>query len=453
MNGYVLNDVTISARSSTQRDWYYLSAIGAVTTLLTLATPFVFRTWGDNGYMAVAIPVGVLAIVAAWTAERLPASQALWLILGVAIALRIVLLFMEPMLSTDIYRYIWDGRVQAAGINPYRYIPVDAALSALRDNAIYPRIHRASYAVTIYPPVAQFFFFLVTRLSETVTMMKLALLGCEAVTVSMIFLVLRKIGRPVTRVVAYLWHPLPMWEIANSGHIDALMVALMMLGIWLAFRSQWIRGAALIALGALAKPFALLAVPPLWRPWDWKMPAVVIAVLALCYVPYLSVGAGVLGFLTTGYLSEENLVSGETVWPLDAWRELFGVVPHDVEVYWFVALLIVGGMSLMAAHRAWRSEQTILADINKLLLAALLLISPNYPWYFLGLTPFVALTGGAPVWTVSIAAVLLQEEASWGGYVPILIRKSILYGAFMLACAFTIWQAWNARNKGKRHPA
>ncbi|MPZ55829.1 MAG: DUF2029 domain-containing protein [Rhizobiales bacterium] len=430
-----------------------LAALGALAIVLTLATPPIFRTWGDNGYMAATIPVGLVAILAVRAAEHTPTSYALWLIFGVAIALRTVLLIIDPLLSSDIYRYIWDGKVQAAGINPYRFVPAHETLSALRDKVIYPQINRADYAVTIYPPVAQFFFFLVTRLGESVTAMKLALLGCEAVTTTLIFLLLQHLRKPVTRIVAYLWHPLPMWEIANSGHIDALMVALMMLGIWFAVCSRPLRGAAIIALGALAKPLALAALPPLWRLWDWKMPLIVVTVLTLCYVPYLSVGAGVLGFLSTGYLSEENIVSGETIWPLAAWRTVFGTVPGDVAAYWSVALLVIGGMSLMAARQEPRSMELALADINKLLLAALVLISPNYPWYFLVVTPFLALCGGAPVWTASIGALLLQEEAGWGEHVPILIRKSILYGAFALACTVTIWRTWKARNEGGRPAA
>ena len=441
------------AISGNRLDWHCLVVLGVLAVALAVATPFAFHAWGDNGYMALTIPMGIVAAIATWFAERAPQRRALVLIFCVAVVLRIGLVFMEPLLSTDIYRYVWDGRVQAAGINPYRFVPADAALAALRDQAIYPNIDRADYAVTIYPPVAQVFFFLVTRVAETVTMMKLALVGCEVVTVFAIWQLLRILGKPITRVVAYLWHPLPMWEIANSGHIDSLMVALMMLGVLLVLQARPLCGAAVVALAALAKPFAMMALPPLWRAWDWKMPLLVIAVLALCYAPYLSVGTGVLGFLTTGYLQEESLASGDTVWPLAAWRQLFGIMRGDVTAYWTIALLVVGGIALVASRREPRTAETITADINKLLLAALFLISPNYPWYFLAITPFAALRGGAPVWTASIAVLLLQEEAGWGEHVPILIRKSILYGAFIGACAFSIWRHWNPQRTSDRRTA
>ena len=232
-----------------------LTAIGAVIVGLTLATPFAFERFGDNAFMALTIPAGLLTIAATAQAERTPTTRALWLILGVAIGLRAYVLLFDPLLSSDIYRYVWDGKVQATGINPYRYVPADPALASLRDGTIFPHINRANTAVTIYPPVAQFFFLIVTRIGENVTVMRLALVGCEAVTVAIIALFLRRINQPVTRVVAYLWHPLPLWEIASSGHVDALMLALMLLGLWIALRGHALRGAALIAFSVLVKPY------------------------------------------------------------------------------------------------------------------------------------------------------------------------------------------------------
>ena len=417
-----------------------LTAIGDVIIGLTLATPFAFETYGDNAFMAVTIPAGLLTIVATTQAERAPTTRALWLIFGVAIVLRAYVLLLDPLLSSDIYRYVWDGRVQAAGINPYRYIPADPALASLRDGTIFPHINRAATAVTIYPPVAQFFFFIVTRLGENVTVMRLALVGCEAVTVAIIALFLRRMNRPVTRVVAYLWHPLPLWEIANSGHVDALMVALMLLGLWIAVSGRALRGAVLIAFSMLVKPYVAPVLAGIWRPWDLKMPLVVIAVIALCYLPYLSVGWGVLGFLTQGYLREEGIAAGNDLWPLALWRLVVGEHHGDVALYVAIAALVLLFAGLAVARSSDRSIPSRLADINSLLLLTLLLLSPNYPWYFLVVTPFVALCGSLPNWFVSIAALLLTEQLDWDFYIPRMVTKSILFGGLVLAWAFTAWR-------------
>src|SRR5580693_2104211 len=183
---------------------HVLAGIGAVLAALTVVTPFAFEAFGDNAFIALSVAAGLLTIVATRLIERVRPDRALWLIFGLGIMLRAYVLLFDPLLSSDIYRYVWDGRVQSAGINPYRYLPTDEALAFLRDGTIFPHINRAATAVTIYPPVAQFFFLIVTRLGDSVTVMRLALLGCEAVTVTTIMLLLRRINRPMTRVIAYL---------------------------------------------------------------------------------------------------------------------------------------------------------------------------------------------------------------------------------------------------------
>jgi alpha-1,6-mannosyltransferase len=419
---------------------HLLVGIGAALVVLTLVTPFAFEEGGDNAFIALTISAGLLTIVATRLAERVPPARALWLVLGLGILLRAYVLLFDPLLSSDVYRYVWDGRVQAAGINPYRYFPAHEALAFLRDGTIFPRINRADFAVTIYPPVAQFFFLIVTRIGESVTTMRLALLGCESVTVTLIMLLLRRMNRPVVRVTAYLWHPLPLWEIANSGHVDGLMVALMLLGLWIALTGHALRGAVLIAFAALVKPIAAPVLAGIWRPWDLKMPLVVIAAVALCYLPYLSVGWGVLGFVTQGYLREEGISAGNDLWLLSLWRLVFGEHQGDVVAYAVLAVLVLSFKALSVVRSSHHTIASSLADINMLLLIALLLLSPNYPWYFLVITPFAALCGSPSTWVVSIGALLLSEQLDWDFYIPRMVTKSILFGGLFLAWAFMAWR-------------
>jgi hypothetical protein len=77
-----------------------------------------------------------------------------------------------------------------------------------------------------------------------------------------------------------------------------------------------------------------------------------------------------------------------------------------------------------------------------LLLLTLLLVSPNYPWYFLLVTPFVALCGSPPSWVVSIAALMLSEQLDWDFYIPRMVTKSAVFGGLLLAWA---WVAWTSR--------
>jgi len=207
-----------------------LVLLGAGLLLLHGAGLFLQTNAIFNGVIAAALVEGIVYLAAVYCLARMPAGQsALSFILLIAILLRVGTVVFPPYLSSDVYRYVWDGRVQGAGINPYDYIPGDDALTSLRDEAIYPHINRANYAKTIYPPAAQIIYYAVTRISEHITVMKLAMLVFDLATIGLLVLLLRGLGAPPDRVLIYAWHPLTFWEIAGSGHVDGVVVAFLTL--------------------------------------------------------------------------------------------------------------------------------------------------------------------------------------------------------------------------------
>lgn len=332
--------------------------------------------------------------------------SAFWIVIGVAALLRVGLLWQTPTLSDDIYRYIWDGRVQAAGINPYRYIPADPHLARLRDEKIYPHINRRDYAPTIYPPFMQIFFFAVTRVSESLVWFKTVLLCLEGLTVWLLARLLVSFKLPRERVLIYAWNPLVIWEF-SSGHIDFLMTALVLLAL-LARRHQL---AALtgIVLGCavLVKFLPLILVPALYRRWDWKMPLAAVATIGLLYLPYLSAGAGVFGFLS-GYAGEEGMASGRFFLLLLA-RYVTGGAEIPAAVYLgfcSVALLVLAWFALLRWNK---SEGGFINSASILGTIFLLFLSPQFPWYWIWLTPllvFLPMPALWPFFYVSCAALL-----------------------------------------------
>jgi alpha-1,6-mannosyltransferase len=427
-------------RMSSGRRLNELAACGFVIVLVTGATPALFERLGDNFFITQAILCGALVARATRIAEQCPARRGLLVIIGVAVLLRIVLLLVPPLTSSDIFRYVWDGRVQAAGLNPFSHVPGAPELRFLRDEAVFPHVDKADYAVTIYPPAAQILFFLVTRVQESVLAIKTALVACEGVTIAAVIALLQRLGKPVTRVVAYAWHPLVIWEIANNGHIDAAMVAMMMLAVWLFATGHRLAAAAAAALGTLFKPFAVLVLPALWRPWDWKAPLVVVAVAALLYLPYLSAGTDVLGFLPT-YLSEERLDSGAAFWTVEALRWGLGPLAWLGPLYVGASLAILIVLALRAGFRKDRPLAYTLDHINALLLAFSFLLSPDYPWYFLMVVPFVALTGSWPGWVLTIGGFALYDVVFGDPQVPFWMRDTAFNLAVLAAMLMSMHRA------------
>jgi alpha-1,6-mannosyltransferase len=411
--------MTTNAYPRVQLRWPHmrLAAIGVGLVGVTAAGPTLHLAYGGWALMLV-FGIGAAGAILASRMESADQRGALIVILVAAVAMRLALVFMEPYLSTDIYRYVWDGRVQAAGINPYRYVPSAPEVAHLRDTAIYPNINRAGNAVTIYPPMAQAIFLAVTRLGESVLVMKLGLIACEAATMAALLALLERQGTSLLRVAAYAWHPLPIWEIAGSGHVDAAMCALLMAGLLLFLRGRTLLAGVAVTLGALIKPTALLALPVFWRPWNWRLPLVVALTAIVAYLPYLSVGRGVFGYLW-GYVDEEGLASGRGIHVLWLLERFTGPMQRAGAIYASSAAVALIAVAIAVASRKDRSDRASITALGWLLVSFLILSSPHYPWYFLVLVPFLALAPSAAAWVLTIACPLLYDsipDAGWPAY-------------------------------------
>jgi hypothetical protein len=134
------------------------------------------------------------------------------------------------------------------------------------------------------------------------------------------------------------------------------------------------------------------------------------ATIVLCYLPYLGVGRGVLGFVTSGgYLGEEGFADGEGFWLVALVRAALGNLPGLTLAYLLAAAGVMAWLGVRAAWRTDRTPETTLRDVAVLLMAGMFALSPNYPWYFLAVAPFIVLGGGVPAWAMTLAAPLLYK--------------------------------------------
>jgi alpha-1,6-mannosyltransferase len=356
-------------------------------------------------FVAVALAQGAVYVAAVALVWRGSGSRRVLLLILVAAALfRLPILAAPPYLSSDIYRYVWDGRVQGAGINPYRYIPNDPHLKYLQDPAIFPKINRNDYARTIYPPAAEAFFFAVTRIGTSVTAMKIAIVACEAATLYFLLRLLRDRALPAERVLIYAWHPLPLWEFAGSGHIDALMILFVAVAL-LSWRHLG-RSAlgVVLAGGTLVKFFPAVMMPALYRRGDWRMPLAFALSVVLAYLPYLGVGQKVMGFLS-GYAGEEGFDrsgAGFYLWQL--LRAVFPLSGVSGFYYIAVAVLLLGAL---AVRIVLSPPADAVVGSALLATASMVLVSPHYSWYFAWLVVFLCLLPWLSLFWLTLASMLL----------------------------------------------
>lgn len=352
---------------------------------------------GSEARQAAFAGIGVLACLAyfaavAWVRRGPLPRRVLSLVLAVAIGMRLIALAGPPFLSTDLFRYIWDGRVQSVGINPYLMVPTDPTLRSLRDGVIFPQINRGDYARTIYPPAAELLFRLITSVSETPLAMKLTMLGFDLLAIGVMLRLLALARLERGRVLIYAWNPLTVWEFAGNGHVDAVVVGCVALAMlaYCAGRQMLVGTAMTVAILVKFLPAALL--PAFWRPRQgraWRLPLTVLALTLLFYSLYIGAGSRVLGFLS-GYASEEHLDSGSGIY----WLDLIGrfvPLPAQAGRIWLAAaaLGLAGlGLAMLLRDRApslRRHPVPLARDLCVMGTAVLATVTPHYSWYFVWL--------------------------------------------------------------------
>jgi len=403
-----------------------------------------------------AIQFGFFIAAAIWVIRRRPATRyALPLIVLIALAARLVMVTGGPAASSDLYRYVWDARVQTHGINPYRYAPQDQALVGLRDAAIYPSINRKPVH-TIYPPVAQFSFLAIYVIHpDSIDWLRSALSLVDTGVIGLIALALARLGERPERVILYAWHPLAIFEIGSSGHIDVVAVALLLVALHGRLSRRPIVTGIGLAAATLVKYYAVAAAPALltgnWRR-DLKFAGGFLATSVLAYIPYLSVGWGVVGFLP-GYVKEEGIASGGRFYLLEqvehlgnwlGWHLPSALINHGIsDVHLFDLLLVatMGGMAVWIWRRSERFPRDVPRRALALYLTLLVLSTPTYPWYALlalVLLPFAGKRLLLATLFASGTSLLLYLQWWWRGS-PQWPLAVVYGGSALILTAVSIW--------------
>jgi hypothetical protein len=396
-------------------DRWLLGVVGALVPAVVLS----WRTTQEQSILGNhdRLLLEILAWWVAWAVaiaclRRTGARRLLWVVVLGAIALRVAAMTAVVPLSDDLYRYAWDGRVQASGTDPYRYPPTAPELAGLRDDWLFPDaaecerrdkdpgctiINRPSVR-TIYPPLAQVWF--VAGHGAGASQLRdlgwqIVGLVADLATMLLLWRLLLRFGRDPRWVAVYAWSPVAVLEAVQNGHVDGLATFFVLAAVGLAGRRPGWSGAALGA-AAMVKLYPALLLPVLLGRRPVRVVTAFVAVVVVSYLPHLlALGADVLGYLP-GYLAEEDYAAGGRYLML---RPLgLSGLPATV-----VAALLGLAVVAVVLRQVRREPYDVVVPALLLLGAALLVATPVQPWYGLPLAALAALAV-RPVWLVIPAA-------------------------------------------------
>jgi alpha-1,6-mannosyltransferase len=390
------------------------------------------RKLGSVGEPSFIIPL-VLAGVAYLFAIRELFSTSLFprrlIFIGLLLAVlwQIPFLVMAPGSDDDIHRYLWDGRVQRFGYNPYVVVPGDPAFAGLHTPET--RTLNNPDVPSPYPAGAQLFFRGVTTIHESIFALKLAFVFCGLAIAVVLLDILRSTGEGAHWVLAYAWNPLLATEVAGSGHIDIVGVLLLVVSV-AALGRRWRTIAALaFGLAVAVKLLPIVLLPLYWKRVRVRDAALSAVVVGLLYIPFFNHGRIPIGSLGT-FVQRFRFND-------PAFATLERVVSPQLVVG--VAVLV----GILIAFWLRRKTLASISDAFAWPMAATLLCAPVvYPWYLFWLLPFVRSASTVPLmmWTVSIIPTYYVWHLRTVGrpwFVPWWIML-IEYGSVAMAVAI-IW--------------
>ena len=411
-----------------------LAATGSLYLAAILVLVFTQTPLGSTLFLGVAAAAAgayVVMLSRVWNEPDAP-RRLLLIAFAFAVAFRVPAAIPAVGPDSDMVRYIWDGRVQLQGYNPYDVVPSDPAIAHTHTEetrAMPSRRHR-----TPYPPGAQLFFRMVVGISDSTLAMKLALVGCDLLTIVVLWRWLGITGRSEWLALAYAWNPLVILEVAHSGHIDALAA------LWITAAAYWLarRRTALASIAfvlAIATKLLPIVLAPLFLGRIRVREAILgLAFLGLLYLPFAA------GELTFGSVPNvvANIRFNGPVFQAVAWM---ASAPAAAA---FAVLL--GTASALWAR--WRLPENDPVAWAWPMAVALLAAPVIYPWYLLSLTPFLFTRATLPLtaWTFSIMPVYLvwriaREGGRWVVPLPVVAFE---YGVFLAACVAVL--VWSSRS-------
>jgi hypothetical protein len=378
-----------------------------------------------------AVLVVIASLLVARSCDAGDRSVALLIVVGTGFALRLLLFASDPVLEVDFNRYLWDGGVTASGYNPYAVsplaisgLPYDHALLELSKTAS-PAFERISYPElkTVYPPVAQAAFALAHWLAPwSLAAWRLVCLAGEAATLVLLLALLREVGRSPLFAALYWWNPLVLKEIANSAHMEAVLMPAVLATVLLSLRGRHLSATLALAVAAGIKVWPLALAPLVLAPLATDRPRLALAAATLAS----AIAALLLPVWLGGLDASSGFVAFAGHWSTNsahfpalaaAFATLLGeTTAHHAaseRLARAVCALAVLAVALHLGVRRLRDPADAPRQLARFYwtATAVVLLSPaQFPWYVLWVLPLAVARGGSG-WLVATVTLPLYYAA------------------------------------------
>jgi hypothetical protein len=353
---------------------------------------------------------------------------------------RLLILFSFPLLSDDIYRFIWDGSLMHHGINPFSATPIQ--LMQLNpewiDSTLFDNMNSKAY-YSVYPPINQLAFYLSAipgkgNLLASAFILRIFILAFDFGNIYLIKKLLQFYKKDKKLVYLYALNPLVIVEFTGNLHFEAVMIFFTLLSIWLLLLDKWILAAIALSLAINAKLLPLIFFPLFIHHIGWKKSVyagfIVVVCVIIPFFPFLHQPQYLENFISSLQLYYGKFEFNGSIYQLlkEAGWKILNYNPIEYTSKILLALTLMGFLI------TYVKSKNMIEGVFWLMFTYTICGAIVHPWYMLILiafTPFLKYRF-ALVWSVLIClSYYTYRVIPYNENLYLVLAEYILLGCFM----------------------
>ena len=436
--------------------------------LLFLISIFLVNFQNDRtefAFIATFYTIAFLAYLAIYSSRK---EMDFKQILFIAVTAQLLSIWNTPNLSIDFYRFLWDGEITLAGINPFDYRPeeifnnpeLNAKIIGSSEymQEVYVGIGEQSQKnFSCYPPINQFYFIISSAFSDSLIVntfiLKLLIVLTEFIGAFFLIKLLKNLNIEVSRMWLLYLNPLWIIECTGNTHFEGVMISFLFIAFYYLQKKKEILGGLFFAIAVQIKLIPLIILPFFFRYLGWKKAFIFYALTILLVVAF-----GVI------QLDSENIYNFA-----DSLRQYFQVFEFNSLVLYqyiqygiwktgwnmtktyspqlsLIAMYFIFTLALWGEIKDWGK---LFRRITIAFFIYLLLSSTMHPWYILPLLAFSIFTNYRfpVIWTLFIffSYIFYQFEDS-----STFAVRAINYIEYTVVLVWFFWELITRKNNRKQ---
>ena len=214
-----------------------------------------------------------------------------------SIVIRFIVIPSMNFSSVDVWRYLWDGNMQAIGFSPYTIAPkevMDAGFNTFKDAGNLFHQVASARENSVYPPFLQMIFYCCVKASLSnqhlaIILMKFILVVAEIISLNAMLQLLAKFKMPLKNIFIYAFNPLIIIELISNVHFESLTICFLLVSLLFYVEQKNARAISFYVFSILTGIIPIVFLPYFLFKNNWKQNLKLLIIFSFLFFSFLAI--------------------------------------------------------------------------------------------------------------------------------------------------------------------